>query len=86
LEDLVTVIILLRRPSLLEKGQEKEYEKKRKKELRRIQRKEALSRMHRKIGFTLRPQESRGGLSRVDIPKTTHQEPKLMVLHVGLNL
>jgi hypothetical protein len=75
LEDLVTVIILLRRPSLLEKGQEKEYEKKRKKELRRIQRKEALGRIHRKIGFTLCPQESRGGLRRVDIPKTTHQEP-----------
>jgi hypothetical protein len=52
LEDLVSAIIAFRRPSLLEPGQEEKLEKKRKKELRRIQRKEALSRMHRKIGHT----------------------------------
>jgi hypothetical protein len=60
---------------LLEPGQEEKLEKKRKKELRRIQRKEALSRMHRKIGLTLRPQRTRGGLSRVDVPKTRNLEP-----------
>jgi len=75
LEDLVTAIIVLRRPSLLEPGQEEKYEKKRIKELRRIKRKEALSRMHRKIGFTLNPLQSSGGLSRVDIPKTKNLEP-----------
>jgi hypothetical protein len=75
LEDLVNAIITLRTPSLLQPGQEKAYERKKQKELRRIQRKEALSRMHRKIGYTLRPQNSKGGLSRVDIPSTSSKDP-----------
>ncbi|MFN9980606.1 MAG: hypothetical protein ACK53Y_11850, partial [bacterium] len=52
LEDLANAIITLRAPSLLNPGQERAYERKKQKEIRRIQRREALSRMHRKIGYT----------------------------------
>ena len=75
LEDLANAIITLRAPSLLNPGQERAYERKKQKEIRRIQRREALSRMHRKIGYTLHPGTLKGGLSRVDIPNTSSKDP-----------
>ncbi len=75
LENLVNALIILRAPSLLEPGREQAYDKKKQREIRRIKRKEALTRLHRKIGYTLRPTDSRGGLSRVDIPHTTTRDP-----------
>jgi len=75
LEDLAEAIILHKRPRLLEPGREKDYEKKKHKEIRRIQRKEALTCLHWKIGCTLKPQLAKGGLSVIDVPHTQSQEP-----------
>jgi len=75
LEDLADAIILYRRPHLLEPGKEKEYDKKKQKEIKRIQRKESLTRLHRKIGYTLKHDAARGGLSIVDVPQSSHPEP-----------
>jgi hypothetical protein len=68
LEDLVNAIIIYRRPALLDPGKEKAYEKRKQQEIKRIIKREALIRMHRKIGCTLKPTLSKGGLSRVDVP------------------
>jgi hypothetical protein len=46
-----------------------EYEKWRKKELKRIKRKEMLKQSHRKVGHVLNPGRSKGGIHRVDIPQ-----------------
>jgi len=55
LEDLAEAIVIKRCPSLQEPGKDKEFNKRKLKEIRRIKRKEAISRMHKKIGYTLRP-------------------------------
>jgi len=68
LEDLANAIIIYRRPALLDPGKEKAYEKRKQQEIKRIIKREALIRMHRKIGCTLKPTLSKGGLSRVDVP------------------
>jgi hypothetical protein len=75
LEELAEAWVTHRCPSLEQPGKEKEFNKRKIKEIRRIKRKEALSNMHKRVGYTLRPNISRGGLSRVDIPKTTHANP-----------
>jgi len=68
LKELANAIITFRRPALLEPGKEKEYEKKKQREIRRIMRREALIRVHKKIGYILKPNLTNGGLSRVDVP------------------
>jgi hypothetical protein len=60
LEELAEAIIVQRCPSLLEPGKVKELNKRKLKEIRRIKRKETLSHMHRKVGYTLRPHIDRG--------------------------
>jgi hypothetical protein len=75
LEDLAHAIIVLRSPSLLESGKGKAYDKKKQQEIRRILRKEALIRMHKKIGFILKPHRHGGGLSRIDVPHQETTEP-----------
>jgi hypothetical protein len=80
LENLAATRVLWRNPSLLEPWKEQELLKRRNKELRHIKRKEDLTRMHRKIGYTLRPGLERSGLSRVDVPTSSSPLPFHQVL------
>jgi hypothetical protein len=75
LEELADAIIIFYKPHLLEPGRENDYEKKKAKEIRRIQRKEPLARLHRKIGFTLKPKSSKGGLRVIDVPYVPEKAP-----------
>jgi hypothetical protein len=69
--------VFSRSPSSLDPGKEDKFERRKKNEIRRIKRKEALSRMHRSIGYTLRPLLDKVGLSRVDIPTSDTGDPTL---------
>jgi hypothetical protein len=75
LEDISDFLLVWRNPSLLEPGKEQELLKRRNRELHHIKRKEDLSRMHRKIRYTLRTGIERGGLSRVDVPTSSSPLP-----------
>jgi len=68
LEELANAIITFWRPALLDPGKEKEYEKKKQQEIRRIMRREAFICVHKKIGYILKPNLTNGGLSQVDVP------------------
>ncbi len=75
LQDLAEAIVLSRNPSLSDPGKEKVLSKRKTKEINRIKRKESLARMHKTIGFTLKPTLDRGGLSRVEVPTSGTTEP-----------
>jgi hypothetical protein len=72
---LATARVLWWNSSLQEPEKAKEFQKKREREIRRIKRKEDLSRMHRRVGFTLRPDQERGGLNRIDVHTSDQQRP-----------
>jgi hypothetical protein len=74
LNQLATAIVLNRSPSLLVQGKVQEFDRRRLKEIKHIQRKETMKRIYRKVGATLRP-GSYTGLSRVDVPATKGLEP-----------
>jgi hypothetical protein len=75
LTELAEAIVYARNPALIDLKRQKEFIKRSQKELRRIKRKEALSRMHRRIKYTLHPDIASGGLNRIDIPKSTNLDP-----------
>jgi len=75
LEELATARVLWRNSSLQKPEKAKEFQKKRERKIRRIKRKEDLSRMHRRVGFTLRPDQERGGLNCLDVPTSDQQRP-----------
>jgi hypothetical protein len=75
LHDLMEAIVLSRNPSLSDPGKAKILSKRKAKEINHIKRKEALARMHRTIGFTLRPGLEQSRLSQVDVPVSDAAEP-----------
>jgi hypothetical protein len=75
LEELAEAIVYNRNPTLTDPKQQHEFIKRTQKELRRIKRKEALSRMYRRIRLTLHPDATAGGLNRVDVPHSPNQAP-----------
>jgi hypothetical protein len=75
LTELAEAIVYARNPALIDPKRQKEFIKRSQKELRRIKRKEALSRMHRRIKYTLHPNITSGSLNRIDIPKSSNLDP-----------
>jgi len=75
LNQLASAMALSRSPNILISGRIQEYDRHRKKEIQHIRRKEALKKIHRKIGHLLKPPNDLSRLSRVDIPLSSNSTP-----------
>jgi hypothetical protein len=70
-DHLAVARVLDRSPSILSSGRGQELEQRRQREIQRIRLKEAIRRLHRKVGRVIKPSNNHGGLQRVDIPTTS---------------